>query len=160
MDGERVEITEVLDALIAFRISGAGEHTVELDYHPDIIYFGLTVSLLFLALFLLTLLALRLRPIRRLLRGQAETVYPSAWDFACEDGLYDQPILPEGSAPMTLRDCLTILRVWAASHTSKSAEPETSDPTEAPRNDEVDKVEEGSIGQDDDPPDDPDSHQN
>ena len=101
------EFDPTLDALIAFRVEDAGDHTVVLDYHPDIVYFGLALSLLFLALFLLTLLALRLRPVRRLLYGPAETIAPAPWSFDGEDAIYDDPTdPPEGTEPLTLKVCI------------------------------------------------------
>ena len=54
VDGERVDIIESADALISFRIDGAGEHRVELRYMPTTIALGLVLSisctLIFIAL--------------------------------------------------------------------------------------------------------------
>ena len=56
VDGKPVEIIETADALVAFTIEGAGEHTVELKYMPDTYVLGLTVSFFCLGLFLLLLI--------------------------------------------------------------------------------------------------------
>ena len=44
VDDAEVETLETLDALIAFRIDTAGEHTLEMRYRPDIYVLGWTVS--------------------------------------------------------------------------------------------------------------------
>lgn len=44
VDGEEVETFETLDALVAFRIEGAGEHTLEMRYLPDIYVLGAILS--------------------------------------------------------------------------------------------------------------------
>ncbi len=51
VDGEKVEYTKALGALIAFTIEGEGEHEIEFRYAPITFTLGLTVSLLSLALF-------------------------------------------------------------------------------------------------------------
>ena len=45
VDGEKVETYEALNALMAFDISEAGEHTVEMKYMPSVYTLGLYVSL-------------------------------------------------------------------------------------------------------------------
>lgn len=53
IDGEEIEYTKALDALIAFEVAGAGEHTLEFKYAPRTFTLGLTISILSLALFIL-----------------------------------------------------------------------------------------------------------
>lgn len=53
VDGERVEIYETLDALMAFDIENAGEHTLELKYMPDIYKVGIVVSIIGISAFVL-----------------------------------------------------------------------------------------------------------
>ncbi len=53
LDGEKVEIYETLDALIAFDIPEAGEHTLEMRYMPRIYVIGATLSLTGTAVFLI-----------------------------------------------------------------------------------------------------------
>ncbi len=55
VDGKRVDIIESADALISFRIEGAGEHRVELRYMPKTVALGLTVSIVSAFIFLLLL---------------------------------------------------------------------------------------------------------
>jgi hypothetical protein len=138
VDGKAVEPVKVLNALIAFRIDDAGSHTVELEYRPGVVYFGLYVSFLFLALFLLTLLALRLRPFRRLLYGNAACVYAANWDFDGEDAYYDDPAaLPDGTEPPTLRAWIgqAVSALRARTATPKTAESE-SESNESNENEE------------------------
>ena len=56
VDGEEIEYSKALDALIAFNIDGAGEHNVEFKYAPTSFTLGLTVSVLSLILFILIMI--------------------------------------------------------------------------------------------------------
>lgn len=56
VDGEPVEYTKTLGALIAFEIEGSGEHTVRLKYAPKTFTLGLTISILSTALFVLIII--------------------------------------------------------------------------------------------------------
>jgi uncharacterized membrane protein YfhO len=56
VDGEPVEYTKALGALIAFEIEGSGEHTVRLKYAPKTFTLGLTISILSTALFVLIII--------------------------------------------------------------------------------------------------------
>ena len=51
VDGEEVEYSKALDALIAFNIETAGEHSIEFKYAPKTFTLGLAISLLSLVLF-------------------------------------------------------------------------------------------------------------
>lgn len=53
VDGKEVDTFETLNALIAFRIDGAGEHSIRLKYSPKCFTIGLAISLLSLILFIL-----------------------------------------------------------------------------------------------------------
>lgn len=53
VDGKKVDTFETLDALVAFRIDTAGDHTVRLKYSPKSFTLGLTISILSLLLFIL-----------------------------------------------------------------------------------------------------------
>ena len=53
VDGEKVEITEAADALVAFRIDDAGEHTVRFKYASTAYRMGLAITLISLAAFVL-----------------------------------------------------------------------------------------------------------
>lgn len=52
VDGKRVEITETLDALIAFRIDNAGEHTIRFKYSPKCFTLGITISIISIIIFI------------------------------------------------------------------------------------------------------------
>jgi hypothetical protein len=53
VDDQQIEYNKALDALIAFDIKGAGEHTVRFKYAPKTFTLGLTVSILSTLLFAL-----------------------------------------------------------------------------------------------------------
>ena len=52
VDGEKIETYESLDALLTFDVSGAGEHTVKLEYMPAVYKLGITVSIIAIIAFL------------------------------------------------------------------------------------------------------------
>jgi len=56
VDGAEVEYTKALDALIAFEIEGAGEHTVRFKYAPKTFTLGLAVSILSTLLFVMIII--------------------------------------------------------------------------------------------------------
>ncbi len=56
VDGEKVEYTEALDALISFNIDSAGEHDIELVYAPTSFTLGLTITILSAVLFVLIII--------------------------------------------------------------------------------------------------------
>ena len=56
MDGEKVEIYEANNSLVAFYIDGAGKHTVEMKYMPATIALGITISITCLIVFLVLLI--------------------------------------------------------------------------------------------------------
>ncbi|MCQ2428506.1 MAG: YfhO family protein, partial [Clostridia bacterium] len=56
VDGKRVDIEKSLDAMISFRIEGAGDHTVKLTYAPTIFILGSAISALSLILFILIMI--------------------------------------------------------------------------------------------------------
>ena len=51
VDGEKVEIFETLDALIAFNVPTSGNHELRMRYMPRAFIIGLTVTLISIALF-------------------------------------------------------------------------------------------------------------
>lgn len=53
VDGEEIEYTKALNALIAFEINGHGEHSVRLKYAPKTFTLGLAVSVLSALLFVI-----------------------------------------------------------------------------------------------------------
>ena len=57
VDGEKVEIYEANNALVAFYVEGAGEHEVVLKYMPTTVFLGIVISITCLAIFILILIA-------------------------------------------------------------------------------------------------------
>lgn len=56
VDGERVETTEAVNALVAFEIAEAGEHTVRFLYRPLTFKLGITVTIVAIAGFILIII--------------------------------------------------------------------------------------------------------
>ncbi|MBE6596131.1 MAG: hypothetical protein E7641_00530 [Ruminococcaceae bacterium] len=86
LDGEKVEIYETLDALIAFDIPEAGEHTLEMRYMPKLYVIGYTLSIMGTAVFLvLCVIELVWKKLfRRLLKlegANADDIYWTLDDF-------------------------------------------------------------------------------
>ena len=88
VDGERVDIINSADALISFRIDGAGEHRVELRYMPTTVALGLSVSIIctviFIALLCLYPFIKRIPVLRNivLIQGTELPVAPTAESLA------------------------------------------------------------------------------
>lgn len=78
VDGEKVELYEANNALIAFYVEGAGEHTVEMKYMPTVVALGITISVTCLVIFLLILIAYpfikRVPYLRRLVMIEGEAL--------------------------------------------------------------------------------------
>ncbi len=73
VDGEAVETYSTMDALIAFDIASAGDHTLELKYSPDIYSVGMIVSLSGLLAFVAVWVA------DRLIRKRRKEAIPDAY---------------------------------------------------------------------------------
>ena len=57
VDGEKVDLYEANNSLIAFRVEGAGTHNIEMKYMPTTIALGIFISIASLAVFILILIA-------------------------------------------------------------------------------------------------------
>ena len=57
VDGEKVEIYEANNSLVAFYVEGAGEHTLEMKYMPTVVAIGIGVSVTCLVVYILILIA-------------------------------------------------------------------------------------------------------
>lgn len=55
VDGEKVDIYETADALIAFYVDGVGEHSIEMKYMPAVVALGFTISGICLFIYLVLL---------------------------------------------------------------------------------------------------------
>ena len=57
VDGQKVDIYEANNSLVAFRVEGAGTHNIEMKYMPTTIALGIFVSIASLVVFILILIA-------------------------------------------------------------------------------------------------------
>jgi len=90
VDGVEVETFETLDALIAFRIDSAGEHTLEMRYRPDIYVLGWTVSCIGIGVFVLLCAAeFVIKKCRR--KKALFEVHSNLWILEDEDTPYALP---------------------------------------------------------------------
>lgn len=53
VDGEKVEVVEITDALLGFYVDGAGDHDIRLKYRSNAFTFGLIITVISLAAFIL-----------------------------------------------------------------------------------------------------------
>ena len=81
VDGKPVEIYETLDALIAFDIEEAGEHSIELRYMPGIYKLSFAISMIGIALFLLLcIIDIFFKPLfRKLMKLEEPTTDDILW---------------------------------------------------------------------------------
>ncbi len=56
VDGQKVDLLKTADALIAFRVDGAGEHTIEMRYLPSVVVLGFSISVVCLLIFVAILI--------------------------------------------------------------------------------------------------------
>lgn len=96
VDGTQVEIYETLDALMAFDITEAGVHSLEMRYMPDCYKLGITVSAVAIGIFILLCSAeLVLR--RTLLKNRIPT-YPEEY-WTLDELTVDDKLIDTLSAP-------------------------------------------------------------
>ena len=112
VDGDPVEIYRSVDALISFDIVGAGEHTVEMRYMPDIYRLGMTVSIIGITAFIvLCVIDLVLK--KTLMKNKVLKCIDTPWvleDF--DEDNEELSKLSETTAPRkTLKDRLSFLNI-------------------------------------------------
>ena len=98
VDGEKVEIYQTLDALVAFNITDIGEHTLEMKYSPTSFRLGLILTISGTAIFIVICIA---DIIIKRLRRKAVTTIDNKWllsDFD-EDEAQVQQLLNDGIYP-------------------------------------------------------------
>ena len=89
IDGERVEIYETLDALMAFDVAESGDHNVELKYMPTVYKFGTYLSIVAIISFL-ALIVIDFILKKTLFKRKPLKVAKDIWvleDFDAEDPL-------------------------------------------------------------------------
>ena len=93
LDGKRVEIYEILDAVIAFDVPSAGEHTLEMVYMPKIYIIGMIGSLAGIGIFILfcvSELLLKKIILKKRYTGASEIPFPDTWILEDFDEDYEQ----------------------------------------------------------------------
>lgn len=103
VDGKEVETFMTADALLTFRIEGAGEHTLEMKYMPAPIRLGIIVSVLSLLIYLLILITYRWLKKVPVLRGVMEIQGDELPEVVTEEDMigYDEDDIgkPEADVP-------------------------------------------------------------
>ena len=98
VDGQKVEIYQTLDALVAFNITDVGEHTLEMKYCPTSFRLGLVLSIFGTTIFIIICIV---DIIIKKLRRKTVTNIDNKWllsDFD-EDHARMQQLLNDGIAP-------------------------------------------------------------
>jgi len=100
VDGEKVEIYKTLDALMAFDVSSAGDHTLELKYMPSCYPLGFSISILALLIFI-SLCVIELILKKTLFKNRIPEYPDEYWiledfdeDFRCEEEKFSPPNKP------------------------------------------------------------------
>ena len=127
VDGEKVEIYETLDALVAFDIADAGEHTLELKYSPISFRLGSLLSISGTAVFIVLCV---LDFVVKKLRKTQPCVNDTKWELSDFDVDYEemQALLAEDKLPpkKTLKDIWNVLKLKKGSDDSADL-PKTDD---------------------------------
>ena len=89
VDGEQVETYQVLDALIAFNIDEAGEHTLEMKYMPSIYSLGMKISVAGIAVFIVICVV---EAVLKKLRRNKSTPIQEYWALEDFDEDYEQSL--------------------------------------------------------------------
>ena len=91
VDGERVEVFETCDALLAFRIDNAGEHTLRLKYRSSAFNYGIVISISAIALFALVVILERkwkkMKAAKAFLVVEGEDSFKGVYNYGDEDEL-------------------------------------------------------------------------
>ena len=81
VDGEKVEIYKTMDALVAFDIESEGNHQLTIQYHPDIVYTGLWISVAGVCIFAAAWVADALISKRRRAKGVESPLLCEPWEL-------------------------------------------------------------------------------
>ena len=99
LDGEEIEYSEALGSVIAFKISDAGEHTLQLKYRSKAFTYGLVISIAGIIIFLvfcITESILRRMKCKWILASSSEDIYWELEDFDFDDEEYRTTPRPTG----------------------------------------------------------------
>ncbi len=140
VDGKPTEIYETLDALIAFDVEDAGEHSIELRYMPKIYKISFTISVIGLVLFvLLCIIDIFFKPLfRKIFKLEAPSNEDILWtldDFDADaEELAALPPIPKKSLKEQI---LSIKDKLFSKKSSTSGVQEKTDSTEGVENEET-----------------------
>ena len=104
VDGQKVEVVETEGALLAFRVTGAGEHRIDLRYMPNTIVLGAVISGIFLLVFLVLFASYTALRIVLFVNPALGNKFPfKSWILFCEK---EVPAIPteEDLAPIEPED--------------------------------------------------------
>ena len=134
VDGVEVETYETLGALVAFDISEAGEHTLEMKYAPAVYKLGFTVSMIgiivFIAICAIELISKKL--FRRIFKLEDLKVEDDLWvleDF--DNDAEEIKLLPPLEKKSTLKDLLSYFNKTDKSKDDISKESKNEDTSTA-----------------------------
>lgn len=92
VDGKQVETYQALNALIAFDIEDAGEHTLEMRYMPNIYSLGMKISIGGIAVFIIVCV---IDTVLKKMRGKKDTTVQAYWVLEDFDEDYEQSLIKD-----------------------------------------------------------------
>ncbi len=96
VDGEKVDVVEVGDALLAFRIDDAGEHTLRLKYRSNAFTYGIIITIAATALFVLIIVFERkwrkVKLAKKYFVVEGEDSFDGVYNYGDEDELENNGI--------------------------------------------------------------------
>ena len=112
VDGQKTEIFKTFDALIAFEIKEAGEHTLELKYEPGIYKIGAIISIIGISVFALLCIldVIFYFTVIRKKKLQGFSTYNTSWMLSDFDEDYEKMLCEPELKNESLKERLT--RLW------------------------------------------------
>ncbi len=99
VDDQEIESYKTMDALIAFDIENAGDHTLVIEYRPKAVFLGLIISVIGIVLFVAIWIIDRCVLKRR--KSTCAPLLGEAWVLDDFDPSREEPSAPDEQAPLT-----------------------------------------------------------